>query len=344
MRVLGIETSCDETAASVVDDQKNVLSNVVFSQIESHRVFGGVVPEIGARAHLEKIEDVVRQALEDAGVSFKDLDAIAATCGPGLIGGVLVGAVMGKSLAAYHKKPFVAVNHLEAHALSVRLTEDVQFPYLLLLASGGHCQLIHVKALGEYHVLGSTLDDAAGESFDKVARLLGLAYPGGPAVEECALRGDEARFAFPRPLIQKPGFDFSFSGLKTSVLREVEKLGELSEQDKCDIAASFQKAVAEVFKNRLKRALAQIADVDDVVIAGGVAANKYLRMHLEEIVTRHGKRFVAPPLEYCTDNGAMVAWAGLEHFQAGYQDPLDFMPRPRWPLGGDRPLISALFF
>lgn len=333
MRVLGIETSCDETAAAVVDHQKNVLSNVVFSQLEAHQAFGGVVPEIGARAHLEKIEEVVQQALRQANVTLEELDAIAATCGPGLIGGVLVGAVMGKTLAAYHKKPFVAVNHLEAHALSVRLTEDVVFPYLLLLASGGHCQLIHVKALGVYEVLGGTLDDAAGETFDKVARLMGLPYPGGPAIEKTALMGDENRFKFPRPLLQKPGFDFSFSGLKTSVLRTVEGLGDLSCQDKSDIAASFQKAVADVFKNRLKRALDHLPHIEHVVIAGGVAANQYLRGHLEEIVAQHQKSFVAPPLQYCTDNGAMVAWAGLEHFQTGHQDPLTFKPRPRWPLG-----------
>lgn len=333
MKVLGIETSCDETAASVVTDTKEVLSNVVFSQLDAHREFGGVVPEIGARAHLEKIQEVVRQAMTEAGVCFEDLDAVAATCGPGLIGGVLVGAVTGKTIAAYHEKPFVAVNHLEAHALSVRLTEEVTFPYLLLLVSGGHCQLIHVKDLGVYDILGSTMDDAAGECFDKVARLLGLPYPGGPAIEKIALKGDAKRFDFPRPLIQKPGYDFSFSGLKTAVLREVQALGELQEQDKADIAASFQKAVAGVFVHRLRRALENITDYEHVVIAGGVAANQYIRGHLEELVASKGKQFVAPPMQYCTDNGAMVAWAGLERFQRGLTDPLTFQPRPRWPLG-----------
>ena len=333
MYILGIETSCDETSAAVVTAEKEVLSNVVFSQIESHKIFGGVVPEIGARAHLEKIQPIIAQALEEAGVGFQDLAAIAATCGPGLIGGVLVGAVTAKAIAAYHQKPFVAVNHLEAHALSVRLTEEVAFPYLLLLASGGHCQIIHVKGLGAYHILGSTLDDAAGECFDKAARLLGFDYPGGPAIERAAKQGDPKRFDFPRPLCHKPGYDFSFSGLKTAVLREVEKFSSLQEQDRYDLAASFQQAVFDVFANRLSHVLKSDLTFDHVVIAGGVAANQFIGQGLKTLVERKGRSFVVPPLKYCTDNGAMVAWAGVERFQAGFQDPLTFKPRPRWPLG-----------
>jgi len=333
VRILGIETSCDETAAAVVNDAKEVLAHTVFSQIESHQIFGGVVPEIGARAHLEKIQDVIRQTMQDANLGFDDLDAIAATCGPGLIGGVLTGAVFGKAIAAYHQKPFIAVNHLEAHALSARLTEDVQFPYLLLLASGGHCQLIHVKALGVYTILGGTLDDAAGETFDKVARLLGLPYPGGPEVEKCALTGDENRFLFPRPLLHQKGYNFSFSGLKTAVLREVQNQGTHLDENKNHIAASFQKAVTDVFLGRLASAMDEFSNLDTVVVAGGVAANQYIRDHLKRLVELKGKRLMVPPLKYCTDNGAMVAWAGLEHFQQGARDPLTFAPRPRWPLG-----------
>ncbi len=333
MRVLGIETSCDETAAAVVTDKKEILAHTIFSQIESHQAFGGVVPEIGARAHLEKIQDVIRQTMVEAHLGVEDLDAIAATCGPGLIGGVLTGAVIGKAIAAYHEKPFIAVNHLEAHALSVRLTEQVAFPYLLLLASGGHCQLIHVKALGVYQVLGGTLDDAAGETFDKVARLLGLPYPGGPEVERCALEGDENRFQFPRPLLHQKGYNFSFSGLKTAVLREVQNQGAHLDGNKSHIAASFQKAVVDVFVSRLASAMDDFPDLDTVVVAGGVAANQHIRDHLKKLVESKNKRLVVPPLKYCTDNGAMVAWAGLEHFQQGASHSLTFAPRPRWPLG-----------
>lgn len=333
MYVLGIETSCDETAAAVVTEKKEILGHVVFSQLEAHQKFGGVVPEIGARAHLEKIEEVIAQTMKEAGISFHQLNAIGATCGPGLIGGVLVGAVTGKSIAAYMKKPFIAVNHLEAHALSVRLTEDVPFPYLLLLASGGHCQLIHVKDLGDYNILSTTIDDAAGETFDKVARLLNFPYPGGPAVERCALQGNPHRFQFPRPLLNKSSSDFSFSGLKTAVLRTVEGFNSsLEEQDKKDIAASFQQAVRDIFAHRLLKALEALPPIKDVVIAGGVAANQFLRNQLKTLIESKSKRFIAPPLKYCTDNGAMVAWAGLERFQRGFQDPLNFSPRPRWPL------------
>lgn len=335
--ILGIETSCDETAAAVVASDKQVLSHQIFSQMEVHQAFGGVVPEIGARAHLEKIQEVIKATMVQANLSFPELDGIAATCGPGLIGGVLVGAVTAKAIAATLQKPFMAVNHLEAHALSVRLTEDVSFPYLLLLVSGGHCQLIYVKNLGSYQILGTTLDDAAGETFDKVARLLGLPYPGGPAIEILAQRGNPYRFNFPRPLLHKEGYNFSFSGLKTAVLRAVEGLDNPTEQDRKDIAASFQQAVSDIFTTRINQVLTQetsiLHTISDVVIAGGVAANHFLRNHLKETVQAYGKRFVAPPLTYCTDNGAMVAWAGVEHFLQGHVDSLTFSPRPRWPLG-----------
>ncbi len=329
--VLGIETSCDETAASVVSEDRQILSNVVFSQFEAHKNFGGVVPEIAARSHLEQIDTVVRQAMSKANIEFSDLSGIAATCGPGLIGGVLVGAVTAKAIAAFYKKPFIAVNHLEGHALTVRLTNDIPFPYLLLLVSGGHTQLLFVKGVGSYTELGGTIDDAAGEAFDKVAKLLDLGYPGGPAVEKAAEKGDPKAYKFPRSLCQKPGCDFSFSGLKTAVLREVEKLSEVSDQNKFDMAASFQQAVIDIIINRCANAL-DMQPSPYLVVAGGVAANKGIREGLENLALKKGIKFVAPPLNLCTDNGAMIAWAGMEKFLLGKHDSLDFSPRPRWPL------------
>jgi len=329
--ILGIETSCDETAASVVSEDRQILSNVVFSQFEAHKNFGGVVPEIAARSHLEQIDTVVRQAMSKANIAFSDLSGIAATCGPGLIGGVLVGAVTAKAIAAFYKKPFVAVNHLEGHALTVRLTNNIPFPYLLLLASGGHTQLLFVKGVGNYTELGGTIDDAAGEAFDKVAKLLDLGYPGGPAVETAAEKGDPKAYKFPRSLCQKPGCDFSFSGLKTAVLREVEKKNELTDQDKFDMAASFQQAVVDIIIKRCSNAL-EMQPSPYLVVAGGVAANKGIRSGLENLALKKGIKFVAPPLNLCTDNGAMIAWAGMEKLLLGKEDPLDFFPRPRWPL------------
>lgn len=331
--VLGIETSCDETAAAVVSEDRQVLSNVVFSQFDAHQNFGGVVPEIAARSHLEQIDPVVRQAVQKAGIEFSDLDGIAATCGPGLIGGVLVGAVTAKAIAAFYKKPFIAVNHLEGHALTVRLTDNVAFPYLLLLASGGHTQLLFVKGVGDYQELGGTIDDAAGEAFDKTAKLLDLGYPGGPAVEAAATKGNPKAYKFPRSLCQKPGCDFSFSGLKTAVLREVEKLDSLTDQSKFDLAASFQQAVVDIIINRCTNAL-EMRPSECLVVAGGVAANKQIRSGLEQLGLKKGVKFVAPPLNLCTDNGAMIAWAGMERLLLGRDDPLDFLPRPRWPLSG----------
>lgn len=337
MRVLGIETSCDETAVAVVEGEAGtapvgrILSNTVYSQLTEHRRFGGVVPEIAARAHLERIDGLVAQALDEAGMDLADLDAIAATGGPGLIGGVMVGVMTAKALAFAHDKPFIAVNHLEGHALSVRLTEPVEFPYLLLLVSGGHCQLLTVRGPGDFTRLGTTIDDAAGECFDKTAKLLGLGFPGGPAVEKAAVGGDPKRFALPRPMWRKPGCDFSFSGLKTAVRQTVEKLPADDPRAVADLCASFQRTVGDVFADRCANALAR-APSPTLVVAGGVAANVYLRGRLEEVAAAHGAKLVAPPVRLCTDNGAMIAWAGVERLRLGQVDALDFRPRPRWPL------------
>ena len=337
MRVLGIETSCDETAVAVVEGEAGtgpvgrILSNTVYSQLTEHRRFGGVVPEIAARAHLERIDGLVAQALDEAGVGLADLDAVAATGGPGLIGGVMVGVMTAKALAFAHDKPFIAVNHLEGHALSVRLTEPVSFPYLLLLVSGGHCQLLTVRGPGDFTRLGTTIDDAAGECFDKTAKLLGLGFPGGPAVERAAEGGDPRRFALPRPMWRKPGCDFSFSGLKTAVRQTVEKLPADDPRAVADLCASFQRTVGDVFADRCANALA-LAPSSTLVVAGGVAANVYLRGRLEEVAAAHGAKLVAPPVKLCTDNGAMIAWAGVERLRLGQVDALDFRPRPRWPL------------
>ncbi len=336
MLVLGIESSCDETAAAVVTDKKELLSSVVYSQQE-HKAFGGVVPEVAARAHLDKVDFIVDKALRDANVSFEDLDAIAASAGPGLIGGVIVGVMTAKAICAVHGKPFVAVNHLEAHALTARLNNDVDFPYLLLLTSGGHCQILAVEGVGKYHRLGATIDDAAGEAFDKVAKMLGLGYPGGPLVEKYARSGDAGRFDLPRPMIDKAGCDMSFSGLKTAVRRVVENFeAPLSEQDKADVCACFQRAVLESLTARLKNGIRlfkkDFPQAKSLVVGGGVAANGALREALQALAARHKLDFYAPPMNLCTDNGAMVAWAGMERFKAGLTDSLDFSPRPRWPL------------
>ena len=334
MVVLGIETSCDETAAAVVDESGKILSNIILSQ-HHHRVYGGVVPEIGARAHLDSIDRIVSEAVQSSGVPLSDLDGIAATCGPGLIGGVLVGAMMGKALALAHNKPFLAVNHLEGHALTPRLTDNVDYPYLLLLVSGGHCQLLLVSGVGEYELLGTTLDDALGEAFDKVAKMLGFEYPGGPKIEVAAKKGNANRFPFARPMHGRPGCDFSFSGLKTSVNRQLESLSKpYTEEDTNDVCASFQKTAASVLVNRCQAAFTYAKEngVAQFVVAGGVAANKYIGAALEEAARKHGFSFTAPPVKFCTDNAAMIAWAGIEKLQKGSVDDLSFPPRPRWPL------------
>ncbi len=296
-----------------------------------HRRFGGVVPEIAARAHLERLDGLVADALAEAKLGLEDLDGIAATGGPGLIGGVMVGVMTAKAMAFAHDKPFLAVNHLEGHALSVRLTEEVTFPYLLLLVSGGHCQLLTVRGPGDFTRLGTTIDDAVGECFDKTAKLLGLGFPGGPAVEKAAIGGDPQRFQLPRPMWRKPGCDFSFSGLKTAVRQTVEKLPAGDAKAISDLCASFQRTVGDVLADRCGNALA-LEPASTLVVAGGVAANLYLRGRLEDVAAKYGARLVAPPVKLCTDNGAMIAWAGLERLRLGQIDALDFRPRPRWPL------------
>jgi N6-L-threonylcarbamoyladenine synthase len=337
--VLGIETSCDETAAAVVvlnDGRARVLSSVIASQIAAHAPYGGVVPEIAARAHVEIADSVIKSALDQAGIGFSDLTGVAATAGPGLIGGVMVGLLTGKAIALARGLPLVGVNHLEGHALSPRLEADVAFPYLLLLVSGGHCQLLWVEALGVYRRLGSTIDDAVGEAFDKTAKVLGLGYPGGPAVEMAARSGDPKRFDLPRPLKGRAGCDFSFAGLKTAVAREAQALGDLTQQDIADICASFQAAVGDVLMDRTRAAMKQVDIGDDehprFVVAGGVAANQDLRARLEALCVKRGWRFFAPALKYCGDNGAMIALAGAQRLAIGLSDGLDVQARPRWPL------------
>jgi N6-L-threonylcarbamoyladenine synthase len=334
--VLGIESSCDETACAVVRDDRTILADVVLSQLAEHRPYGGVVPEIAARAHLDHLDHLVAEALVRSGCSLAQMDAIAATGGPGLIGGVMVGVMTAKAIAAVTGKPFVAVNHLEGHALTARLTDDLTFPYLLLLVSGGHCQLLAVEGVGRYRRLGATIDDAAGEAFDKVAKMLVLGYPGGPAVQRAAEQGDPSRFSLPRPMKGRPGCDFSFSGLKNAVRLLIAAQSPLSDQARHDIAAAFQRAVAEAIADRTMAAMKIFSESYRVpgalVVAGGVAANALLRRTLAEVAGQAGFTLVAPPLALCTDNAAMIAWAGLERFRLGFQDGMDFAPRPRWPL------------
>lgn len=337
MRVLGIETSCDETAAAVVDGDGRVLSHAVLSQIADHRPFGGIVPEVAARSHLHHLDSLIRRALDGASTGVAGLSAIAATAGPGLIGGVLVGVMTAKAMAAAAKLPFIAVNHLEGHALTARFTDGVAFPYLLLLVSGGHCQILAVEGVGRYRRYGTTLDDAAGEAFDKVAKLLGLGFPGGPAIERAAKAGQD-RFKFTRPMKGKPGCDFSFSGLKTAVRQAAEALppGPLADRDVADLAASFQAALVDSLVDRVGRAAEKFtADYPAgraLVVAGGVAANQALRTALSGVAAGAGLTFAAPPPALCTDNAVMIAWAGLERLKLGLTDPLDFKARPRWPL------------
>ncbi|MES2175634.1 MAG: tRNA (adenosine(37)-N6)-threonylcarbamoyltransferase complex transferase subunit TsaD [Pseudomonadota bacterium] len=327
--ILGLESSCDETAAALVTADGRILAHRLATQEEAHRPYGGVVPEIAARAHVEMLTPLVAEALADAKMTLADVDVIAATAGPGLIGGVMVGLVTGKALAHAAGKPLIAVNHLEGHALSPRLADrTLQFPYLLLLVSGGHCQLLHVKGPGAYVRLATTIDDAAGEAFDKTAKLLGLGYPGGPQVEKAAALGDPKAVPLPRPLIHTDEPHFSFAGLKSAVMRAVQS-GRYTTQD---IAASFQQAVIDCLVDRTRRALGQSEGVTALVVAGGVAANNSVRAALESLAAAHDLPFVAPPLWLCTDNAAMIAWAGAERFAVGLIDDLTFPARPRWPL------------
>jgi N6-L-threonylcarbamoyladenine synthase len=327
--ILGLESSCDETAAALVRSDRTILAHALAGQEDHHRAFGGVVPEIAARAHAELMTPLVEAALADAGLRLDQVDAIAATAGPGLIGGVMVGLVTAKALAMASGKPLIAVNHLEGHALSPRLIDEaLEFPYLLMLVSGGHCQLLRVNGVGDYDRLATTIDDAVGEAFDKAAKILGLGFPGGPAVERAAKAGNARAVPLPRPLKGADEPHFSFAGLKSAVLRAHES-GQYGARD---IAASFQQAVVECLEDRLEYSLARMAKPEALVVAGGVAANEAIRAMLLALADRHGMRFVAPPHWLCTDNGAMIAWAGAERFAAGLTDRLDVAARPRWPL------------
>ena len=355
MVVLGIETTCDETAAAVVERPDlgagKILSNVVLSQINEHAAFGGVVPEIAARAHVEALDMIISRAMDEAQISFSFIDGIAAAAGPGLIGGVIVGLTTAKAIALVTEKPLVAVNHLEAHALTARLTDGTPFPYCLFLASGGHTQIVAVLGVGNYHRLGTTLDDAIGEAFDKTAKLLGLGYPGGPQVEKEALHGNAGRFALPRPMLGRPHADFSLSGLKTALRLEAEKIAPLADQDVRDLCASFQQSVVEVVADRLRSGLKTFRDHHGkptaLVAAGGVAANEAIRKVLHRVAFEAGTVLVVPPPQLCTDNGAMIAWAGAERLALGLTDTLESKPEARWPLGEvrgaqPRPSIAGL--
>ncbi|MFN7038911.1 MAG: tRNA (adenosine(37)-N6)-threonylcarbamoyltransferase complex transferase subunit TsaD [Alphaproteobacteria bacterium] len=334
LKVLSIESTCDETAVAIINENKQILSHIVLSQLDEHRPYGGVVPEIAARSHMKYLSKLVEEALAKSELNFNDIDAIAVTGGPGLIGGVIVGVMFAKSMAFALNKPFIAINHLEGHALTARLTSDVEYPFLLLLISGGHCQFIIVESLSKYHLLGSTIDDAVGEAFDKVAKMLGLDYPGGPIIEKTAQYGNKLRFKFPKSIIGKDGCNMSFSGLKSAVRREIEKSAG-TDQDKADIAASFQYIVGEILKNRLKNAI-EIYNKSyfnkALVIAGGVAANQYLRTELSILAKEHGFTLITPPVNLCTDNAAMIGWAAIERLKAGYKTDFNFAPKDRWPL------------
>jgi N6-L-threonylcarbamoyladenine synthase len=349
MRVLGIETTCDETAAAIVgvgeDGRGVILANEVLSQIAEHAPYGGVVPEIAARAHVEALDRLIDRALTDAGLRLDQLDGIAAAAGPGLIGGVIVGLTTAKALALVTRKPLVAVNHLEGHALTARLTDGVGFPYLLLLASGGHTQLVAVRGVGDYLRLGGTIDDAIGEAFDKVAKLLGLAYPGGPEVEREAARGDPERFALPRPMLGRREPNFSLSGLKTALRLEAEGIAPLSGTDVADLCAGFQAAIVDVVVDRTRVAMRlaeeKVGRSTALVVAGGVAANQTIRRALKRLAAEAGQRLIAPPLALCGDNAAMIAWAGIERLRLDLADDLTVPARTRWPLGADAEPAAA---
>ncbi|WP_443024191.1 tRNA (adenosine(37)-N6)-threonylcarbamoyltransferase complex transferase subunit TsaD [Sneathiella sp.] len=340
MVVLGLESSCDETAASVVTEDRVILSNVVLSQTEAHAPFGGVVPEIAARAHIVQMDRLVAQAMSEAKIDYPDLSAVAATAGPGLIGGVLVGLMTAKAIAAVADIPLIGINHLEGHALTARLTDKIAFPYLLLLVSGGHSQLLVVEAVGKYRRLGTTIDDAVGEAFDKTAKMLELGFPGGPAVERSALQGDPRKYALPRPMKGREGCNFSFSGLKTAVRQLREKIGiEATSQDISNLAASFQQAAIDSLMDRTQNAVDIFKDEypngDTLVVAGGVAANQYLKSELTNLTQMRNIKLAVPPPVLCTDNGAMIAWAGIEKYKLGQSDSLALAARARWPLDPD---------
>lgn len=332
MRILGIETSCDETAAAVYDTEAGLLSHALYSQVATHAEYGGVVPELASRDHIRKLTPLIRQALKEAGLKRGDIDGVAYTAGPGLIGALLVGASLARSLAWAWNVPAVGLHHLEGHLLAPMLEDErPDFPFLALLVSGGHTQLMRVDGVGEYEMLGETIDDAAGEAFDKTAKLLGLPYPGGAELAKLAEAGDPERFVFPRPMVKKPGLDFSFSGLKTAVLVQLNKIGDLTEQDKADLARGFEDAVVETLVIKSKRALDETG-LEQLVVAGGVGANCRLRGRLRAVLEEHGGRVFYPRMEFCTDNAAMIAYAGAQRLVAGQSDSLDIDAVARWPL------------
>ena len=336
MKVLSIETSCDETAVAIIDDKKNVLANKMLSQVDLHQKFGGVVPEIAARSHVEFLPQLLEETLLESSITLEDIDAIAATGGPGLIGGVMVGVVYAKTIASIMKKKFIAINHLEGHALVIRITEDINYPYLLLLISGGHCQTIIVEKLGIYQIIGRTLDDAVGEAFDKVAKMLNLGYPGGPIIEKFAARGNEQAYKLPKPLMKKGERNFSFSGLKTAVRNQIAKLNNINDQKKSDICASFQYTIAEVLNSKLMESVKlfnkKFTNSKNVVVSGGVAANLYIKSRLVNSMNELGYRLFSPPIKLCTDNAVMIAWAAIERLKRGESSSLNFEPRSRWQL------------
>ncbi len=343
--VLGIETSCDETAVAVVTNEKKILSHQIFSQINTHKKYGGVVPEIAARNHLDRLDTMIVDVMKDAHLSYNALSAIATTTGPGLIGGVMVGMMAGKTIAATYDKPFIAINHLVAHVLTPRLTENIKFPYLALLVSGGHTQFLLIRDIDDMLELGTTIDDALGEAFDKTAKMMGLPYPGGPYIEQLAQKCRDPQkaidtYPLPKPLYRRAGCDFSFSGLKTAIAKQVQSPpdGDIKPEDAHDIAHAFQHTILEIIKDRLQNAICLAQDLSQekltqMVIVGGVSANRYLYNGIKDMAHTHTLECLTPPLKLCTDNGAMIAWAGLEFLHKGITHPLSFPARPRWPLG-----------
>ena len=354
MKVLAIESSCDETAIAIVDDQKKIYAHLVKSQIKIHQKYGGVIPELSARSHLEIIDNLINETLAQANLQLKDIDAFASTAGPGLIGGLIVGLTCAKTLASIYQKPFLAINHLEGHILAIRLVENIDYEFIALLVSGGHCQSLICYGPGNYYKIGETIDDALGETFDKVAQMLGMQYPGGPEIENLAKMGNAERFKFPKPLIDQKlidqQFNFSFAGLKTAVKRQIEKLTNqdfnhysspsiLSIQDKADICASFQKTISEILKNRLDNIFKNCLKVKELnnsnlklIISGGVACNNFIFNNLQELSKKHNFKLIVPPKNLCTDNALMIAWAGIEKLKLNKIDNLGFQPRCKWPL------------